>query len=111
MGKGLKAVGSSPQEFRPCREVPITLLRMDVPKVDRSVGEYGLHVHPLLIPALHPGHREGMAQRGQAGGALTMGGRDSYALAQPRKPVVQGTMPQIRPLFGDEKGLRYSVVV
>jgi len=35
-----------------------------------------------------------------------MGGRDGQALAQPREPVVQGTMLQILPLFGDEKGLR-----
>jgi hypothetical protein len=39
VGIGLKSVGSGAQELRHRREIPITLLRMDVPEVDGQVRE------------------------------------------------------------------------
>src|SRR6266853_1691997 len=92
VGKGFEAMGGGAQELRDRCEIPIALLRVDMPEVDRQVGEQRLHVQTLLIPALHPGHREGMAQRGQARGAPAMGWRDGHAPAQPCEPVMEGTM-------------------
>src|SRR5947208_499999 len=54
-------------------EVPITLLRSDMPEVDREVGEQRWHVPSLLIPPLHTGHRECMPKRHQAGTATPIG--------------------------------------
>jgi hypothetical protein len=39
LGIGLESVGGGAQELRYRCEIPITLLRMDVPEVDGQVGE------------------------------------------------------------------------
>src|SRR5437899_1872741 len=100
VGIGLESVGGGAQQFWHRREVPITLLRVDMPEVDQQVGEQGLDVQTLLIPALHTGHRKGMAKRCQARGAPAIGWRDGQALAQPSEPVMQGTMLQVPSPFG-----------
>src|SRR5690349_7657679 len=92
VGIGFEAVDGGAEELWDRGEVPITLLGMDVAEVDWQVGEQCLHILPLLIPVLHPSHREGMTKRGQARGALPRSRRDSHALAQPCEPVMQGTM-------------------
>ena len=104
-------MGGGAQELRDRCEVPIALLRVDMPEVDREVGEQRLHVQTLLIPALHPGHREGMAQRGQARGAPAMGWRDGHAPAQPCEPIMEGTMLHGLSPFGHEKCVLQSIVV
>src|SRR5215470_9245334 len=108
---GLESLRSGAQEFRHRREVPITLLGMDVPEVDGEVGEQCLHVQPLLVPALHPGHGEGMAKRHQAGLATTARRHNAYTLAEPREPVLQGTILQRLPPLGYEKGVGQPIVV
>lgn len=44
VGKGLEAMGGGAQELRDRCEVLIALLRVDMPEVDRQVGEQRLHV-------------------------------------------------------------------
>ena len=105
VGIGLEALCRGTQEFWHGREIPIALLRVDMPEVDREVGKQGLHVQALLILVLHPGHRAGVAKRAQARGAPAMGWRDSHALAQPRKPVMEGTLLQGLTPFRHEKRL------
>jgi hypothetical protein len=39
VGIGLEAVCGGAQEFRDGRQVPITFVRVDVPEVDREVGQ------------------------------------------------------------------------
>jgi hypothetical protein len=39
VGIGLESTGGSAQELWDRRKVPITLLRVDMPEVDRQVGE------------------------------------------------------------------------
>jgi hypothetical protein len=53
MGKGLEAMGGGAQELRDRCEVPIALLRVDMPEVDRQVGEQGIHLaRDTLLPQL-----------------------------------------------------------
>src|SRR5882724_9161304 len=106
LGIGLESVCCGAQELRHCREVPITLLRVDVTEVDRQVGEQGLHVQTLLVPAQHTGDCARMAKRHQAGLAPTGSRLYGYALAQPSEPVMHGTILQVLSLFRHEKGPR-----
>jgi hypothetical protein len=39
VGIALEAVGGSAQELRDRREIPITLLGMDMPEIDGQVGQ------------------------------------------------------------------------
>src|SRR6266571_292145 len=111
LGIGLESVCGGAQELRRCREVPITLLRMDVTEVDREVGEQSLYVQTLLIPTLHTGDRERMAKRRQARGPPAIRWLDGQVLAQPSKPFMHGMILQVVAPFGDKKGLRQPVVV
>ena len=111
VGIGFEAVGGSAQELWDRGQVPITLLGVDVAEVDRQVGEQCLHILPLLIPVLHPSHREGMTKRGQARGALPRRRRDRHALAQPCKPIMQGTMVYGLSPLRHEKRVREPIVV
>ena len=86
-------------------------MRVDVPEVDREVGQQRLHVQALLIPPLQTGHRKRVSKGHQAGGASTVGRSYGQALAQPREPVVEGEILQVVSLFGHEKGLRQSIVM
>jgi len=49
VGIGLESVCGGAQEFRDGRQVPITFVRVDVPEVDREVGQQRVHVQTLLI--------------------------------------------------------------
>src|SRR5215472_15350154 len=111
LGIDLKALCRGAQEFRHCREIPITFLRVDVPEVDREVGQQRLHVASLLIPSLHTGHRERMAKRHEAGAPPTSGRLYGQALAQPSEPVVEGQIPQMIALVRHEKSVRQPIVV
>ena len=81
------------------------LLRVDMPEVDREVREQRVHLLPWLLPGLPARSRKGMTKRWQAQGAPASSGHDGHALAQPRKPVVEGTLLPGLPPFRHAKRL------
>jgi hypothetical protein len=74
------------------------------------VREQGVRGQALLLPALHPGHSQGMATRRQTRRPSSGRRRAGDALAPPRTPIVPSPRLQRLSLGGDEKGCGGAVV-
>src|SRR5262245_54141648 len=89
----LKPLSGGVQQLRDGGEVPGTVLRPEVPEVDREVRKQGLHVLALLIQQRSTGDGEGMPKRHQAGSPPPLRRLESQALAESSESVMQGKIP------------------
>jgi hypothetical protein len=63
------------------------------------VGEQGVHVLALLIPASHTGDGKRMPKRHEARATHPLRRLEGQTLTEPRKPGVQGLMTEWLSLF------------
>src|SRR5215831_1940478 len=92
-------------------EIPITFLGPDVPERDGEVGEQGVDVLALLLPASHTGDGKRMPKRHQARATRPLGSLEAQTPTEPRTPGVQRRMTEWLALFRHQEGLGYGIIV
>ena len=66
-------------------------------QIDREVGQQGLHVGPLVIPATDTLKRQGVPSGRRAGAASPLGGPEAKLPTQRCTPVSHGVLGQRGP--------------
>jgi hypothetical protein len=82
----------------------MTFLGPDVAEIDGEVGEQGVDVLALLIPASHTGDGKRMPKRHQARATRTLRRLEAQTPTEPCKPGVQRRMTEWLSLFRHQEG-------